>query len=146
MALIIGENTWATLAEAASYLNTRLGSGSWFTLVDSPVNPGDESKETFMIMAFNLLVNKPGYALDKDLTDDNVKYAQIEFALYLSANFNQWSISADMATKGLTSFTLSKWSEQYFTNWVGDAPMPIFVTFFLADYRMDNTTVNLSVD
>lgn len=146
MAIIVGTNSWVTIAEADAYLTARLGSQDWFTLSDSPASPGEESKETFLVMAYNLLVNKPGYCLTPGMTDENVKNAQSEFAFYLSQDYASFIENADGAARGISSFKLSKWSESYFRNWEGDYALPVFVNAFLDAYRLDNNLADISVD
>ena len=143
MSIVIGVNSWATIAEADEYLTTKVGSGPWFGLIDSPASPGDPSKESYLIMAFETLVYKPGYNLAPDNTDDNLKKAQIELAYYFVGNYAQFVEQSDMANRGLSSFTLSKWSESFFNSWEGDFPLPYMVSKFIGSYRMDNTTVDV---
>jgi len=146
MALIVGENTWATVAEADAYLADRVGTQNWFLLDESPAAPGEPSKESYLSMAFNYLINKGGYCLDKALTDDEVKYAQIEFAFYFVDNFTTFEDEANSQGKGTTSFQVSKWRESLGTNWVDDYALPFSVSTFLNKYICSNVTVHLTVE
>jgi len=145
MALVVGENSWATVAEADAYLTDRVGTQEWFTLDEASANPGDPSKETYLIMAFNYLLTKNGYCLDKTLTDENVKKAQIEFAFYFVDNFTTYEDDNNSLTRGAKSFNLSKWREQLNSeaNWAGDYPLPAFVSTYLTGYQCSNVTVPL---
>lgn len=146
MALVVGTNTWATIAQADEYLTTRMGSGKWFDLPESPANPGEESKETFLVMAFNILVNKGGFSLIPELTDTNVIYAQSEMAFQLFSDLETFEDGADIMNKGLKSFKLSQWQEEYFANSEGDFALPYMVENFLTEYRLDNVFVDITVD
>jgi len=148
MALVVGENSWATVAEADDYLTDRVGTQEWFNLDETPSAAGEPSKETYLIMAYNYLLTKNGYCLDSTLTDENVKKAQIEFAFYFVDNFTEFEDDSNSLTKGAGSFNLSKWREQLNSeaNWNGDYPLPAFVSVFLTEYQCTNVTVNLDAD
>lgn len=146
MSLVVGENSWASLAEAEAYLLYKLNSGDWKSLPEDSDNPGVESQTLFLVTAFNILLNKKGYELTATLTDTNVKDAQIELAFSL---FKGTFLSEDelyRLTMGVKSFSLSKWSETYVGNWEGDFPLPYMVENFLSSYRRDNMTVSLDRD
>jgi len=146
MALVVGTNSWVTVAEADTYLTDRLGTQDWFTLDESPSAPGEPSKDTFLITAFNLLVNKGGYCLDPAMTDNRVKNSQSELAFYFVNNYNQFIADSDSISKGLKKFDLSEWSEEYFESWKGDFPLPASVSVFLTVYRSDNLITFLEVE
>jgi len=145
MALVVGENTWVTLVEADLYLTDRIGTAAWFALPDT-AGPGEPSKELYLIMAFNMLLNHPSYCLSASLTDENVKKAQTELAFYFVSSYDTFISSADMASRGVSSFTLSKWSESYFRSWEGDFPLPVMVSMFISLYKADGLMVDLTVE
>lgn len=146
MALVIGENSWTTLTEADNYLTTRFGSQEWFNLSDTPANPGEASKETFLIMAFNALVDKPGYCLTPTLTDNSVKIAQTEMAFHFSDSYNEFTERSSSATSGVKDFKAVNWEEEYFKDWSGDFPLPPLVVAHLSVYMSDNLIVDLEVE
>lgn len=111
MAVTVGLNSWVTIAEADAYLTSRAGAAEWFALDDSPVNPGEDSKETFLITAFYWLLDDPGFGLSAALTDDYVKRAQIEAALFLSKYREDFENREAKQAGGVERFKNSKWEE-----------------------------------
>ena len=82
MSLVVGQNSWTTVAEADTYLENRIGGADWFDLEDIS-DKGNVSKETLLVSAFYWLSNNFQFDLSPSLTDTNVKHAQIEAALFL---------------------------------------------------------------
>lgn len=146
MSLVVGTNTWATLAEADTYLTNKVGSTSWFSLEDTPATPGAESKESFMLMAYNLLLNKGGFCIYSGLTATNVKYAQIEMAYHMAISLKDFEDNANRLVKGVSKFTLSKWTEEYSASYGGDFSLPYIVSNYLQDYRMDSVIIDVTVE
>lgn len=140
MALVIGTDSWATLVEADAYLTNKVGTSEWFSLTDTPATPGAESKESFMIMAYNQLLTKVGYDIPSDSTDENVKKGQIEFAYYLLTSGDEYNQRVDLQSQGVTEFKLSKWSEKYSEESILNQPLPSIVANFLSDYIRYNMT------
>lgn len=146
MAISVGVNSWVTIAEADSYLENKIGTGSWYDLSDTPENPGDSSKESFLVTAYLFLINKPGLVLTSDSTDTNVKYAQIEFAYYLSNNYATFIADSDTLSKGLSSMTLSKWSESYSQSYYSNFSLPTIVAILLSGYLQSDFLEEIRVD
>lgn len=146
MALVVGSNSWATIAEADAYLTNRIGASNWFNLSDEPSSPGEESKETFLIMAYNILLYKGGYALSSTSTGTSVIYAQSEMAFQLYVNYKSFMDRAELQNAGLSSFKLSQWEEDYASNMIGDFTLPILVSNFLTGYRFTNVSSEITVE
>jgi hypothetical protein len=145
MALVVGSNSWQTVAEADLYLTDRLGAQNWFKLSDTS-GVGEPSKEVYLIMAFNLLVNHPGFNLNETMTDASVKKAQSELALYFVDNYFSFIQQSNLISQGLKSFTMSKWKQDFDTNWQGNYPLPVWVSSYLTKYGSANDTVFLEVE
>lgn len=111
MALTVGVNSWASVAEADAYLETKAGSEMWFYLDDAPATPGADSKETFLVSAFFWLFDDKSFGLSAALTDDKIKRAQIEAALFLMTYRTEFENRQAMIASGVSSFRNSKWSE-----------------------------------
>lgn len=112
MALVVGANSWATVAEANDYLGDRIGATDWFELKNTPDNPGDSSsKESFLVSAYYWLTGSPDLSLPASLTATNVKNAQIEAALFLLEHYGSLNEHRALLNQGVTSFTFSKRSE-----------------------------------
>lgn len=145
MALVIGSNSWVTLTEADDYLTNKVGSQEWFTLNDEPDSAGEESKESYLITAFNYLVTKAGYCIPKESTDSNVKAGQIEFAYYLFSQGSAYEDRINAQASGVTEFKLSKWSEKYSEQALLDQPLPSIVQNFLSEYYHMNLTGSINI-
>ena len=111
MAIIVGTNSWVTILEADAYLTSRAGAAEWFDLDDAPVTPGKDSKESFLVTAFYWLLDDPGFGLSPALTEDYIKRAQIEAALFLSKYRVDFEIREAKKAGGVDRFKNSKWEE-----------------------------------
>lgn len=111
MSLVVGTNSWELVSEADTYLTDRLNASDWFDLSDTST-PGNPSKEVYLITAFRELINYPGTSLTADLTDDSVKEAQTEMALWLIKFNDDAERRKALISMGVTSFTASRdWKE-----------------------------------
>ena len=110
MPLIVGQNTWETLGEANNYLEYRLGTSEWFDLPDT-ADPGAKSKEVYLVTAFYWLLSSAEVSLSKSLTDENVKNAQSEAALFLLNYREEYEKRQALIASGVEEFKYSKWSE-----------------------------------
>lgn len=150
MSIIVGTNSWVTIAEADTYLTTKVGSQEWFTLDDEPSDPGEESKESWLVSAYNYLINNCGYSIPSDSTDQNVKYAQIEFAYYLLRYSEEFEDRANSIAMGVTEFKASKWSEKYkggsSSSGEGYISLPPAVRNYLCAYDGLNQTVATEIE
>ncbi|MEJ2248037.1 MAG: hypothetical protein P8Y70_00070 [Candidatus Lokiarchaeota archaeon] len=140
MSLIVGQNSWCTISEADEYLTTRMNASNWFSLNDEPANPGEDSKETFLISAFNWLLNSSGVSLSITLTDYNVKKAQIEAGLFLLHYGKELEDRRSAIFTGVKSFRFSNRSE---TLDIYNLRLPFHIINLLSDYNTVNTTVLL---
>ena len=110
MPLIVGQNSWETVEEADFFLTYRLDTSQWFALPDT-ANPGIESKEVYLISAFYWLLSSDEVSLSKSLTDENVKHAQSEAALFLLHYHGEYEKRQALIASGVKEFKYSKWSE-----------------------------------
>lgn len=143
MAIIIGTNSWATVAEADAYLTNKVGTSSWFALAETPTSPGDPSKESYLIMSYEYLLSNCGYSIPADSTDENVKKAQIEFAYYLLNNQEAFDERSEIIASGVKEFKASKWSEKYADNLNGEVMLPRVVQNYLKGYYLLNVTMRV---
>ena len=111
MSLAVGQNSWATVAEADTYLNDRIHADNWFGLNSSPANPGEVAKESLLISAFYWLLGDSQLNLNPSLTDTNVKNAQIEASLFFLNHYAELDERRSNISMGVESFRLSKRSE-----------------------------------
>jgi hypothetical protein len=100
LTLTVSTNTWATLAEADSYLAGRYGSSSWATL---PV----EARKQLLITAYRWINRE--YTISSVTTV--VKYAQIELAWYVYEFNDSHRKHVALWAQGVEEFDISKFSE-----------------------------------
>ena len=137
MAIVVGSNSWVTIAEADTYLTDRIDCEDWFTLADS-AGAGALSKTNLLVSAFYLLIKHPSLELSSSLTDDNVKNAQIEFSKYLHKHYEETDSRAAMIASGVRSFRLSKWWEQLSDK--GGFQVPNYILGMLSAYNVTGST------
>lgn len=104
MAIVVGTNSWLTLAEAEIYFSSRIGSAPWSALTD-----GD--KEKYLISAFYWLYYDSAFTAPSTATDDGVKFAQCEAALFLIVYADEYGKRDALIASGVKEFDYSKWRE-----------------------------------
>ena len=108
MALLVGTNSWETVAEADTYLGDRVDSTGWFDLADIAEKAGGGSKESYLVTAFRWLRNTRQLTLSDSLTDQVVKDAQSEAALFLISYQDEYEDREAAIASGVKSFGVSK--------------------------------------
>lgn len=104
MAIVIGTNSWLTLAEAETYFSNRIGSGPW-----SALTAGD--KEKYLISAFYWVYYDPAFTAPSTADDDAVKFGQCEAALFLIVYADEYGKRDALISFGVKEFDYSKWRE-----------------------------------
>jgi hypothetical protein len=105
MALVVGTNSWATLAEANDYLAGKWNAGTTWTGLSNT------QKESALITSFYWIRRKYP-AIPASSTADNVKYAQIELAWYIVNSYSEHIKRSALYTQGVRDFSISKWREK----------------------------------
>jgi hypothetical protein len=122
--IVVGTNSWLTLAEAETYFESRINSDSWNALSE-----GD--KNIYLITAYNWIFYDPGFFAPASATNSAVKNGQCEGALFLINYGEEYEKREALLASGVTEFKFSKWSEK-----LGEAKKPDSVTnyFISAGY------------
>lgn len=131
MSLTVGSNSWVTVAEADAYLGDRIGTSDWFDLGDTPINPGDDSKETMLTSAFFIIRSAVDFEIALSSEDSAVKEGQIEMALFLLNNYEEWEKRLTMRSLGIEDFSFADHSEKLVLD---SSLIPINVKGKLASY------------
>jgi len=132
MSFAVGTNSWASVADADSYLEFIPGSTDWFAMDDSPATPGAESKESYLVMAFQWLISASQFTgLSSSLSSDNVKEAQIEAGLFLLHYREDYFKRSTLIASGVESFKMSRFSEK-----LGRVDIPDYIANKLSDYTV----------
>lgn len=120
MAVTIGVNSWASIAEADVYFSSRLGATLW-------ASQDDVQKERLMVTAFYWLVYDPAYTLKADTPPTNeLRFAQLECTLFLLLHAEEKEKYEALHTLGVKEFTASKTREV-----LGDLKKPNGVDYAL---------------
>lgn len=122
MALVVGTNSWVTVAEADAYLADKWNAGTTWTGLTNP------QKESALITAFYWIRRRyPGIPLVG--VTDNVKNAQIELAWYIVNYYNAHVKRDSLYRQGVRKFKISKWSED-----LSESQLPEAVQDLLEDF------------
>jgi len=139
MALSVGQNSWATIAEGDTYLTDRIDASSWFDLGDTG-SPGALSKTALLVSSFHWLIGDGSLLLAPTLTDANVKNAQIEGALFLMKYSAELQAKRAFLSFGGKTFRMSKRWESFDLRGL---TIPVHIMGLLRDYQGVNQTVEL---
>ena len=137
MSLVAGTNSWATVAEADTYLTDRMDAEGWFDIPETD-EPGVRSKETLLISAFHWLMS--ALDLSASLTSDDVKNAQIEAAWWLNNHYSALDERRAAIFTGVEDFEMSRRSEKLN---IANLKVPDFIIGFIPQYSTENLTAEL---
>lgn len=123
MGLTVGTNSWVTVAEADSYLSEKFGIGTtWTSLTPS-------EKEQALITAYRWIQSLSIYTISPSSTEEKVKHAQIELALYVVKYYDEHNKRTALYAQGVRNFSISKWKEN-----LDKSKLPFEVEDLLDDY------------
>ena len=132
MSLIVGTNTWVTMAEADTYFSERIGSSKYW------VSGAD--KEQSLITAYRQINNMDGYVFPVVATD-NMKYAQCEQALFLLAFSDEIFRRSSLKAQGVTEAGIVK--EKYMQ--IDGVPIAEMAKVLLKDNEDASNTGNYAI-
>lgn len=124
MAIVVGSNSWVTVAEADTYLEGKWGASGWAGL--DPVT----QKTPLLISAFRWIRRLTGYSVPADSTDQNVKDAQCEAAWYLYKHGTGSDKREALRAQGVKAFRVMSFSET-----LTASEVPDFIADLLKDYE-----------
>lgn len=104
--IIVGTNSWLTLAEAETYFESRINADSWNNL------PSNDEKSKYLISAYNWLFYDPAFLAPASATQQAVKNGQCEAALFLIDYATEWDKRDALIASGVKEFQYSKWEEK----------------------------------
>jgi len=122
MAIEVGVNSWVTMDEADTYFSERIGASNYWT--------SGADKEQALITAYRQIKN--AYNLSAETTDNNIKYAQCEQALFLIAFSDEIFRRASLQAQGVVKAGIVK--EDYLKEYMGEVPICAMARNFLKDY------------
>ena len=98
--IVVGTNSWITLAEANAYIEEIPGSSDWTALTNTV-------KSQYIITSYRKIY----FAFNIGAVTDKLKYAQAKFAYWLSQYMTEWEKRQALYASGVRSFSLPGWSE-----------------------------------
>ena len=104
--IIVGTNSWITLAEADAYLDNKFEADNWTAAVQN-------YREQAIITSFWRIYGSSEYTISKASTDENVKNAQAETAYFILTYNSELSKRSALQATGVKSHSISKFSELY---------------------------------
>ena len=139
MALVIGTNSWASVAEADIFLADRIDAEAWFLFAESGAS-GVRTKESLLVSAFYWLRGSPQLSLPSSSTDADVKNAQIEAAWFLQEYYEEMKDRRAALATGVETLRMSRRTESLSIRNLG---IPNYILGMLASYQASNVTVTL---
>ena len=106
--MIVGTDTWVTIAQADAYFSTRFGASWWTALTEA-------DKTALLVTAFNWLLYDAAFALSPETDLPDVRVAQMEGAYFLHDHQAEYEGRTANIAGGVTSVSASKWGESYGT-------------------------------
>lgn len=132
MGLVVGTNSWVTIAEADSYIANKINSDSW-TAID---------KAKYLISAFYAIYTSPDLNIPKDSTNEKVKIAQMELAYWFLDNYTAWTKRQALQNMGVTEFRADGISEVYNNK----GSLPFYILDMLKDFKTGSTIATFERD
>ena len=134
MALTVGTNSWATVAEADTYFLTRWGASAWAAFTTA-------NKEAQLITAFNWIQSQPGLSISAASTAAVVKKAQYEAAWYIYKYWTSHEKRRAIYAQGVRQFGISKFGET-----IEKTQFPPWIIEMLSDYTTETGGTFPTVD
>jgi hypothetical protein len=138
MALTVGVNSWASVAEADTYLGDIANRTAWFDLDDTPADPGEQAKSSLLVTAFRWITSKTTLTISN--TSDSIKNAQIEAAYFLLINQSEYESREALIKSGVKSFRYSEASESFD---ISQMDLPDSVTGLIGGFTTGNVVAKL---
>jgi len=105
MPIVVGTNSWVTVAQADTYLADKYGAGAWAALDATTV------KTPLLISAYRWLRRLSGYSLPAASLSQNLKDAQCEAAWYLYKHNDEAEKREALRAQGVKDFKVMSFSE-----------------------------------
>lgn len=123
--IVVGVNSWATLAQANEYFSTRYGA------VDTWAGFTDPVKESLLITSYKKLTGIGGLALPASTTDEKILQAQYEYSWYLYRETEPMEKRQGLITQGVSEFKVLDFQEKYDNPWMA---LPSDIQDLLEEY------------
>ena len=122
MSLVVGTNSWATVAEADIYFALHIESATWTAL-------STDDKNKYLVSAFRWVFNNPAFDVLATNSTQKVKDGQCEAALFLKNYYNDYSKRSALISSGVKSFKYGNRTET-----LGEIQIPPVIASYFDDY------------
>jgi hypothetical protein len=105
MSIVVGTDSWISLADADTFFNSHIGSSAWEALSDA-------DKEKYLKTAYRWIYYDSAFSVPATSTETAVKYGQCEAALFLINYYSEYDKRDALSAMGVKSFDYGKRSEE----------------------------------
>ncbi len=131
MSLVVGVNSWVTIAEADAYFLYKYGASVGWAALDNA------TKESLLISGYRWIMSDPSVTISATSTAQNVKDAQCEAAWYIYKYWGGHEKRLALQAQGVKEFNISKFSEEF----TGEGGLPKSVSDLLEDSKLSGFAV-----
>lgn len=125
--VIVGVNSWQTVAQADDYFAAKFGAAAWASL-------SLMQKTQLLISACRWITQQATLAVAITVTANIVKQAQCEAAWFLLNYQADYEKRRALVASGVKDFKMLDWQET-----LGEVVFPQFVADMLGDYMIDTS-------
>lgn len=120
--VVVGVNSWCSIAEADAYFEAKYSAGDWAALTLT-------QKAQLLITAFKWIRQQSMFSIDASSTAEVVKHAQLETAWFVFKWFDEYE-----KRRALTSSGVKSWKALDASETLEAVTFPAFITDMLSDY------------
>lgn len=132
--VIVGTNSWASIAQADDYFLAKWGGDAWATLSVS-------QKTQLLVSAFNWISQQSGLSVSPSDSTSLVRSAQLEAAWFLYKYADEHEKRRALTSMGVKSYRVMDFSET-----LEDCAFPEFISSMLSAYATGSGGVVVEVD
>ena len=125
--VIVGVNSWTTVAQADDYFAAKFGAAAWAAL-------SAMQKTQLLISACRWIMQQPSLAVAIAVTAEIVRQAQCEAAWFILNFQDEYDKRRALISSGVKSFKALDFAET-----LGEIVFPQFIADMLFDYSVDSS-------
>ncbi len=134
--VVVGVNSWVTIAQADDYFEAKYNAAAWATLTVL-------QKTQLLLSAVKWILSQNTFDIPMTSTVSIVQQAQCEAAWFIYRWFDEYEKRRALISSGVKSFHVLDFTESY-----GELVFPVFLSDMLSDYSLiaDSQFVNIHRD
>ena len=122
--VIVGVNSWVTIAQADDYFAAKFGATAWASLSVT-------EKTQLLLSAVRWILQQNAFDILMSVTAELVKQAQLEAAWFIYKWFDEYEKRRALSSAGVKSYRVMDFSES-----LDAVTFPEFIVMMLSDYSM----------